>query len=42
MEQLKLVGEDAEIKTGLFRIRYQVEHFGAEIALNGSSLCLRQ
>ena len=27
MEQLKLVGQDAELKTGLFYIHYEGEHF---------------
>jgi hypothetical protein len=29
-EQLKLVGQDAELEAGLFRIRYEGEHFGTQ------------
>jgi hypothetical protein len=30
VEQFKLVGQDAELETGLLHIRYQVEHFGTQ------------
>ena len=41
MEQLKLVGQDAELKTGLFYIM-RASISGRRITLGGNSPCLRQ